>query len=167
VNWTMWSAIAEVVSSAAILITLVYVALEIRQNTAATQASTREGVMQAELGVTAHFVRDPELGLLMFKLEPLSEVEGIKLHSYLLMFARMREANFRQHAAGVLDDATWRNLRTSLTSGPLASRNGRHWWQNAGRKWFDREFTAELDAILNETPTLVMSFSRLFAPPEQ
>ena len=37
-NWTKWSSIAEIVSSIAILMTLIYLTLEIRQNTDAIQA---------------------------------------------------------------------------------------------------------------------------------
>ena len=47
-NWTKASAIAETLSSVAILITLVYLVVEIQQNAEATQAETRQAILDSD-----------------------------------------------------------------------------------------------------------------------
>jgi hypothetical protein len=44
-NWDAFGAIAEVVGAAGVLITLVYLAVQIRHNSASVDASTEDGVL--------------------------------------------------------------------------------------------------------------------------
>ena len=47
-NWTKASAVGEILSSIAILATLVYLGLEIQQNADATEAETRQAMLASE-----------------------------------------------------------------------------------------------------------------------
>ncbi len=47
-NWTKASAAAEILSSVAILATLVYLAIEIQQSAEATQANTRQAMFASD-----------------------------------------------------------------------------------------------------------------------
>ena len=47
-NWTKASAMAEILSSIAILVTLIYLAIEIQQNTDATQAEIRQSTLESD-----------------------------------------------------------------------------------------------------------------------
>jgi hypothetical protein len=151
-NWTKWSSIAEIVSSIAILMTLIYLTLEIRQNTDAIQADAREGAMQGDVGWLYQMVQDPELNILLNQREPLTEAEATKLQAYLIAFMRLKEVNYLQYKTGVLDPESWANYQTSIVNGPLASRNGRNWWFNFGSVLFDRELAAQISEALKAAP---------------
>jgi len=47
-NWSKASAAAEILSSVAILATLVYLAIEIQQSAEATQANTRQAMLASD-----------------------------------------------------------------------------------------------------------------------
>ena len=165
-NWNRWSTVAEIVSSVAILVTLVYLAVETNQNTVAIQASSREGAIQAELQLLSSFMSSPELAELFIKQEPLTYIEANELNAYLVSFLRLRESTFRQYRAGVLDEETWVNLRSSITNGPLSAIRARNWWINFGQYLFDKELTEEINGILDETPiSRPDSLVKIFDPP--
>ena len=151
-NWTKWSSIAEIVSSIAILMTLIYLTLEIRQNTDAIQADAREGAMQGDVEWLYRMVEDPGLNILLNQRESLTEAEATQLQAYLIAFMRLKEVNFLQYKTGVLDDETWATYQTSIVNGPLASRNGRTWWFNFGSALFDRELAARITEALKTAP---------------
>lgn len=63
-NWTAISAISEFVGSVVVIVTLCYVAVQIRQNTKAMLASTRQGLLDADLALISEFMGyaiDPHL----------------------------------------------------------------------------------------------------------
>jgi hypothetical protein len=165
-NWSKWSSIAEIVSSVAILVTLFYLALEINQNTNAIQSDARDGIMQADVEWLYKQVNDPELNVLFHKAEPLSDLEAVKVHTYLIAFVRLREANYRQYVSGVLDEETWVNYRSSIVAGPLATRNGRNWWANIGHALFDQELVSQITEAL-ETAPLPAPYTDYFLPASQ
>lgn len=165
-NWSKWSSIAEIVSSAAILVTLFYLTLEIRQNTNAIQSDARDGIMQADVEWLYMQVNDPRLNALFHQAEPLTDLEAVELHTYLIAFMRLREANYRQYVSGVLDEKTWANYQSSIVAGPLATRNGRIWWTNIGHSLFDQELSSQIANAL-ETAPLPPPYTDFFLPPSQ
>ncbi|MEJ2089323.1 MAG: hypothetical protein P8Y69_12805 [Gammaproteobacteria bacterium] len=55
-NWTKWSAISEIVSSVAILVTLVYLAIQVQQATVAVNAEARTTQWQFQMGMLDHLI---------------------------------------------------------------------------------------------------------------
>ena len=45
-NWDALSAISEIVGAGAVLVTLIYLTVQMRQNTASVQAATRQAILQ-------------------------------------------------------------------------------------------------------------------------
>jgi hypothetical protein len=162
-NWSRISSIAEIVSSVAILITLIYLATEVRQNTAAIQADAVEVVMQGDVEWIVEQVDDPNLNILLHKTEQLTEIEASQMHAYLVAFMRIKEAGHRLWQSGVLDDRTWRNYQSSIVNGPLATTQGRRWWANHGRSLFDPDLSALITASLEDAP-LPLKITDYFLP---
>jgi hypothetical protein len=148
-NWTKASAFAEILSSVAILITLIYLAIEIQQSAAATQAEVRQAVVEQDQDFIALYVRSPELHLLGFQ-EELTDEERTRQSFLLLSHFRMRENNWFQHQNGILDDVTWETYRRSIPS-ILSAKHTRAWWRNFGvERHFDPNFIAEVNALLED-----------------
>ncbi len=150
-NWTKTSAVAEILSSVAILITLVYLVVEIQQNSRATQADTRQEILASDQQFLENYIDSPELMALQYQAE-LSDEERIRLSYLLVTFIRMRENNWLQYENGTLDDATWRAHQGSIVA-TFGSPQARAWWQNFGvERVFDPEFLSVVDELLaNET----------------
>ena len=150
-NWTKTSAIAETLSSVAILITLVYLVVEIQQNAEATQAETRQAVLDSDQQYLEFYVDSPELMVLQHQSD-LSDEERIRLSFLLVTFIRMRENNWLQYENGTLDDVTWQTYRLSLIS-QLSNPQSRAWWRNFGvERVFDSEFISLVDELLANQP---------------
>ncbi len=150
-NWTKASAVAEILSSVAILITLVYLVVEIQQNAEATQADTRQAILDSDQQYLELFIDSPELSALMVQPD-LSDEERIRLSFVLLTFVRMRESNWLQYENGTLDDVTWQAHRLVLLS-QLSAPQSRAWWQNFGvERTFDSEFISLVDELLANQP---------------
>ena len=150
-NWTKASAVAEILSSVAILITLVYLVVEIQQNAEATQAETRQAVLDSDQHYLEFYVDSPELMVLQYQSD-LSDEERIRLSFVLVTFIRMRENNWLQYENGTLDDVTWQTYRLSLIS-QLSAPQSRAWWQNFGvERVFDSDFISLVDELLANRP---------------
>lgn len=127
-NWTKWSAVAEVISSLAIVITLIFLTVGVRQNTDAMQSAAREGATEREVEWLYVQLANPELATFMYQEAQMEEHEARRLVSYLVAFMRLKEVSYRQYTKGVLDDETWGNYLSSIVNGPLATPNGLAWW---------------------------------------
>ena len=129
-NWNKASAAAEILSSVAILATLVYLAIEIHQNAEATQADIRQAMLASDQQFLELIIDSPDLHILWYKPE-LSDEERVRLSYFLVSHFRMRENNWLQNQNGILDDATWRSYRGSILA-ILSTPRTRKWWRNFG-----------------------------------
>lgn len=150
-DWNKASSIAEVLSSIAILVTLVYLAVEIQQGAEATRAQTRQAILDSDQQLLNMLVTNPELSLIWYKTE-LSDAEKTRLSYLLVTVVRMRESNWFQFKNGTLDDASWNTYSSTLVA-VLSSPQTRHWWHNFGvERLFNAEFVSVVDQKLDGTP---------------
>jgi hypothetical protein len=126
-NWERLSSIAEIFSSVAILVTLVYLAIEINQNSDILQANSRDNVLGADLQHLYRLVDDPRLWLTYSKPE-LTETEKIELFHLLAALMRIRERDWLQVQSGALDEETWQAYKAGML-GTLSFVQTRKWWE--------------------------------------
>lgn len=152
-NWDMVSAISEILGSAVIVITLIYLAIQTRQNADAMLANTRQGTFSADQQLLLTFAQDPELELIRYK-PHLTEEEKARLGWVFVAFMRMREINWLQYQSGVLDQKTWESYRPSIVA-MFGNLRGKAWWQNyvVDRGLCDPEFASEVNELLKSAPT--------------
>lgn len=124
-DWTKWSAVAEIVSSIAILITLIYLAVQTQQNTDAVQAASRQGMLEQDRQSLYRVMEYPFLN----QRTNLSQEQEVQLTAYLLAFLRMRENHWVQFENGLLDETTWAAYRNALVPVIFSSRFGRELWR--------------------------------------
>ena len=150
-NWDKTSAISEILSSIAILVTIGYLAIEIEQNAEATRAEVRQSMLESDQNFLELFVSDPELGLLWYR-EELNDEERIRVGYVLITHVRMRENNWLQYKNGVLDEQSWQSYRRTLVA-VLSSPQARKWWFGFGvERIFDLEFVAVVNGLLADQP---------------
>ena len=126
---------AEIVGAAAVVVSLLYVGIEVRRNTAATQAATYQEVVQASNEFLLALAGDPELAEIVQKAETdpgkLTDLEGRRYFAYQRVFWRNMDNAFVQHQRGVLADPEWGvysgiacNVRTGAASWSWSFHSG-------------------------------------------
>ena len=146
------SAVAELVSSIAIVVTLGYLAIQTRQNTTAIQATVRQAMLADDLEIIRQQLDYPRATPARFGGSDLPDEDLIQLNSTLLALVRVRENQWLQHQNGVIDEQTWLTYRTALTA-VFSTEFTRSWFRNrAGRGEFDPGFVDMVYELFSSNP---------------
>jgi len=148
-NWTKASAMAEILSSVAILVTLVYLAIEIRQNSATLEASTQQAQLDTNIQTLNVAMNNPEIWLSRVK-PTLTEEESVRLSAYLIAVVLRGQVAWQQHQTGALNTKGWGAAKQAVI-GNLKYTQCRRWWRTA-KDWFDPDFSDHISGILADTP---------------
>lgn len=110
-NVTEWAAIAELVGTAAVIVSLVFVGYSVRQNTAALQGATENLIFERHTALSMQFMLDPTLAEILVKMrgeDPhLSDVEALRWEKYQLNLLDIWALAFNRHENELLADSEW------------------------------------------------------------
>jgi len=144
-----WASIAEIVSSIAIIVTLVLLIAEVRGNTSAVRAATFQSVSDSIAGM-GDFALDRELvgvfskGLQTGLDDPLEETQfGLILAS---MVRRFENAYYQRD---LIEPELWQGIQNSLDR--LVSGQGFGIWWNEWRLLFSADFQELVDGLRSDT----------------
>jgi len=124
-NWDAISAVSETVSSIAVIISLIYLAQQIRHSNKLSQSQTRTDLRQQACAEVESLIQHPDIWLMFWK-EELTDLERSRLHSFMLRALRFREYIWRQHKLGLLDKDTFETYILVVTQ-QLSSKRTRDW----------------------------------------
>ena len=119
--------IAEIIGVILIIASLVYVARQLRQNTDAQLATSRQATLESDLNMLSDLLQSPELYLRSLSGE-LTAVEEFQFEIILVRFLRIREFAWIQYRSGVLDEPTWQSYMRPA-AGLFASELAKAWWK--------------------------------------
>ena len=146
------SAIAELVSSVAIVVTLGYLAVQTRQNTTAIQATVRQAMLADDLSIIRLQVDYPSSVRGRFGGQDLTDEELTQLNATLLALVRVRENQWLQYQNGVIDQQTWLTYRTALTA-VFSTEFVRAWFRTRSERGeFDQRFVDMVNDLFAENP---------------
>ncbi|MBN2566287.1 MAG: hypothetical protein JXB46_11310 [Candidatus Eisenbacteria bacterium] len=152
-NWEATGAVAAIASSVAVIVSLVYLAVQIRQNTRATRASTYQSVVMHGGAMLRSLMEHPELADLLLKggesLANLTPAEAVRFASFASSVSRNFDSLYYRARRGTLERGQWAGFDSFLRE-VLESRGLVEWWQ-AHKHVFDGEFASHVDGILSET----------------
>jgi len=151
-NTSKLADIAEITSSIAILVTLVFLVVQMQQNTAAVQSAGRQATLTTAVELLYKFSDNPYLVLGRFD-GTLSDEEKVQLGSIMLAFFRQREHDWLEYQNDALDAAAWESYRRTtivFLSAPMV----RTWWGNASQDLFDPVFVEQVNVIIANQPVL-------------
>jgi hypothetical protein len=146
-NWEAVAAIAEALGALAVFASLVYLALQIRQNTASIKASTYDSFVSQQSDLANLVLSDEAIGRVwargFSKLDELDPTERARFGILMERLFRHLESAHRQCATGLIDsdlfDAWWKSsLRYAREPGAMA------WWQ-ANQEIFTPTFREFVD----------------------
>ena len=151
INWSKWSAVAEIISSIAILVTLIYLSIQTQQNTAAIQANTRQTMITTDLEALKAGMDYPSALVHMRTSENISDEEKNRIVTWLIMLVRTREYQWFQYKNGLLDKQAWEAYLSGISEN-LSFPRTRKWWNHVANNYFDHEFVDEVNRYLANKP---------------
>ncbi len=106
-----WASLAEIGSAFAVVVSLVYVGLQINQNTTAVKASTHQAMIDYGREQSEILVTDANLAALVKKGEvdpsSLAPHERSQFYEFTTWRMAMWELSFLNHEVGLVDDEMW------------------------------------------------------------
>jgi hypothetical protein len=145
--------LGEFVSGLAVVVSLVYLATQVRQHNQAVR-STALAVISASISeFLDHVGRDAELTTLWFDglsgSRELPEVEGRRFNLLLLSLARRWENAYYQSSAVDLRSDVWAGVQQGLVF-IFSSPGAQTWWRDVGVPLLSKDFCAFAARALEE-----------------
>ena len=110
-NWEAIGAIAELLGAVAVIVTLAYLAIQIRQNTRSVTTATYDSVLSAFNDVNTVVVNNPDVASIFIRGndEPrsLNDAEAVQYAFLMRCWANQWFKLLRLYQQGVLSDAEW------------------------------------------------------------
>ena len=148
---TELGALGEFVAAVAVLITLVYLTVQVRQGNALARSQTLQRMVEQAERELYRVVEDPAIFKCFLKDDPLTEEEKIKLTCWLLASLRQREYEWFQYRDGNIDRQVWEAYQRVMLS-LLTTARTREWWGSFLSTTFDPAFVAEVDQLIENSP---------------
>ena len=112
-NWDAIGAVGEIVGAVAVVLSLVYLAIQIKNQNFEAKAATIQQVLQNN-STTISQLQDPELAKIWLvgteNLDALSDVDRLRFVIYVTTIMRFYENAYFQWRSGRLDDESWHAL---------------------------------------------------------
>ncbi len=149
-----WGSVAEVVSAIAVVISLIYVGLEVHRNTI-TQVQASTQALISDINRTYETIaEDSELSCIYLRgladFSGLSAHEKLRLSAFLMMAMRSLEDLHAQWLEGLVDARIWTGFDRQMSESTQAP--GFSQWWAIRRHFFNDEFQALLDSKIAEAP---------------
>jgi hypothetical protein len=156
-NWEALGASGEIVGAVAVVVTLGYLALQIRQNTRSVRASTHHSTgrsaretenLFAESETVAHVFR---VGAREY--EKLTGDERVRFDAMMRSFFSWYEDIFFQFRHALIDRDYWESRRRSMLN-HLQQPGISSWWSKNSRFYAD-SFASEIAQLLEQAGSII------------
>ena len=146
-NWDAIGAIAELIGAIAVVITLIYLAIQVRQNTRAIRLDTGHAITEEFRGMFALMAEHMELADLVHRAatDPasISGAEKVRYYGLNGNFVRALENAYIQRSEGALDPRHWAGMERMLAD--YARLPGfLDFWADR-QHWFSEDFQQYMD----------------------
>lgn len=147
-----WSSLAQVIGSVGVMLSLLFVGLQIRQNTGALQRDEHNSTMAQWTVIRMAIAGHRDMAELMTAglrgERTLDAADQLRLDNMLAEYAWASFHIWDRTQRGVFPKGTF-----ELTAGPLLAEvletvAGRGWWQRAKQAGFIPAFVVDVDAVL-------------------
>jgi hypothetical protein len=147
-----WSNLAQVVGTVAVIVTLLFVGLQIRQNTNALQRNEHNSTMEQWTVIRMAIAKHRDIAELMtaglYGEKALDAADQFRLEQMLQEHAWASFHIWERTQRGVFPPGTFELTAGALLRVVLATTRGREWWQDAKHVGFVPAFVADVDAVL-------------------
>jgi hypothetical protein len=166
-NWEAIGAIGEVIGAAGVIISLLYLAGQVRSNSKATSHAAAQAVLDKLNGLIGQLAFSPGAGDIWARgLSGLGELrskeELVRFSSMLMQAFWAYEEVYHYHNDGLIEEWAWLHARAPIDN-MMRGPGFQEWWETRC-DWFGAEFCAFLNERMPEpTGTLADDFTPAFA----
>ena len=143
-----YALIAEIVGAIAVVISLIYVGLGVRQNTDAIQVANHQALVAMDMEKNS-WLRDPNFAAIYDKArEDMSNLSTIEFRQYSTFIADTLNAwefAFITHNNGAMDDTIW-NGWDGFYRSEIETEGYRQFWEN--NPTFSPDFSSYVNSII-------------------
>ena len=150
--------LAEIFGTVAIVVSLVYVAVQIRQNTRTTRLATGQNISRDLREANAIVASDANMAEILLKgvenEAELTPAERLRLYFYLNLAYRVYENAYYQRQEGALDAYIWEGITANMSFGKRTSvyqafwRDRKQVFSQQFQDFYDKEMVAsEVDPL--------------------
>lgn len=147
-----WSNAAQIFGNLAVVLTLIFVGFQIRQNTAALQRSEHNSTMEQWTVIRMAIAQNRDIAELMSagldKGHSLDPADQLRLEQLLAEYAWAAFHIWDRTKRGVFPPGTFEQTGGALLSNVLKTHRGGAWWASAKSVGFVPEYVADVDALL-------------------
>lgn len=145
--------IGELIASIAVVVSLIYVGVEVQQNNQIQKQIATRSLVRDFSDAYGAFV-DPEIACLFLRLgndrEQLTAQEATQIETVLIQIYKVLEELHYQHEQGMIDDSVWSGFQQQITF--EAGYEGYRVWWLGYQKTFSPRFREFMDHVLSSTP---------------
>jgi len=148
-----YALLADIISAIAIIISLIFVGLQIKENTKATQASTFHEIAALDIELLLNFANSKESAKVstLFRENPDALSDDEKNYGFYMFAAEVRhiENLFLQKQSKMLTERSWMS-RKSLVDGLILSPGFGVLIAGQNKKYFDGSFIQYAEKVRSE-----------------
>jgi hypothetical protein len=150
VNWEAIGAIGQMVGAIAVVISLIYLAREVRRNARATRHAAMRATLDSFNRLAQQLTQDPDLAGLYCRacddFEALEAVDRTRFGWFMHQIFRNMEDVYYQNLQGHLDPHLWRGLEVAMRDMNTAP-GVQAWWRSRSHYFGGEEFAKFINQI--------------------
>ena len=146
-DWETGAAIAEIIAAATVVASLIYLAVQMRQNNELLRSESRQALVTNDVTSLSAGFQNADVFAKYVAGDDLSPEEQLRMSFMFALDLRNREFEYFQYTNGILDEQTWLAYRHVVLINHSSGR-GRHWWDSIGRGIVDPAFAELVDELL-------------------
>ena len=139
-------ALGEFVGAIAVVITLLYLVVQLRQNTKSVRASTHQAISSSYIEVF-QALQDSDFSSVyvegMRQYDSLTGEQQVRFNAFALRLFKVQEDAYFQWQNGNYDERSWATNEILLLD-ILSVKGVRQWWETR-KPWFNQEFVIYTD----------------------
>lgn len=153
-NWDAIGALSELAGAVAVVVSVTYLAVQIRQGSKATRSATRSDIAGRQAEANIRLAENPDLGMSVMtfiKGGELNEKDRFSASQWLAGGCRAFENQYLAYLEGDFSESVWLGYRANITWN--AQQPGFPEFWNDRSHLFSAEFIAFVDELISDTDT--------------
>ena len=151
-NWDALGAIAEFFGAVGVIVTLIYLSIQVRANTKATKDEATRSLMLANSEVAMDAAKDAELADIIqrgfYSPGELTPAEQARYNLYFFSYYNQVDYAYERFLEGELDERSWNKIAKEIPA-YIGAPGGRNWWAS-DKVRFSSDFITYVDDVLSK-----------------
>ena len=160
-----WGAVGEIVGAIAVVVTLLYLATQIRENTRSSRSATRQSIVESVIATNMIWTQSESFCQVFqdhIDGKEIAPHQYLRLSGYCYVCLRNWENVHFQYRSDMLSDEEWHGFRQNLKA-LLQLKVFEDFWTRE-REVFSQAFRREVEGLLDEIPASpILQDSPVFA----